>query len=463
MLLRELLSLLEKMREAFPQQRVFERVFRQALGLLCTVGRRTVARVLAATGRDQQAWSSDYRVFSRSPWESQELFVPILQETLKHCPGEGPIVMAADFTHLKKSGKHIPHATWIRDPMSPPFHVNLIMGLRFFQATVLCGFRNHQPDPLPARSIPVCFEPSPMTKKPGKKASPGEVAAYKKALREKPAAKAARANLQTLRGNFDQAGAAARPLLITLDGSFCNRVFLGEALDRTALICRCRKDAQLCFQAPREKGSRRFYAPEKFTPEAVRKDSSIEWNTADFFLGGCFRALRYKEIQRVLWQGGARRRFLRLIVIAPTGYRLHRKGRLLYRDPAYLLTDDLETPAAELIAAYLEHWQIEVNHREEKTTLGLGDAQVRNERSVPRQPALVVACYAMLNLASLNAYGPERTDDYLPQPKWARATKRPSCQDMIALLRHQLDAEPQIAAKYGVHINTLDLLTKAAA
>jgi hypothetical protein len=40
----------------------------------------------------------------------------------------------------------------------------------------------------------------------------------------------------------------------------------------------------------------------------------------------------------------------------------------------------------QLIAAYLERWQIEVNHREEKSTLGLGDAQVRNPSRYPANP-----------------------------------------------------------------------------
>jgi hypothetical protein len=45
-----------------------------------------------------------------------------------------PIVLAGDFTHLPKSGKQIPQRHCMRDPLSPPFHVNLIYGLRFFQA-----------------------------------------------------------------------------------------------------------------------------------------------------------------------------------------------------------------------------------------------------------------------------------------------------------------------------------------
>ena len=266
MLLEELLILLMKLRGTFSQERVFVRVLRQALGVLCTLGRRTVARVLAATGRDQKAWSSDYRLFSRSPWEQKALFIPVIDAVLAHCPGAGAITLAGDFTHLKKTGTHIPGVTCMRDPMSPPFHVNLIYGLRFFQVSTLCSFRDRVPCPLPARSVPVCFEASPVTKKPGKKASAEEWAAYKKASKERRASNAARQTLESLRGEFDKAGVAGRRLLATLDGGFCNKVFFGKGFDRIDLICRCRKDAALCFRAPKAEGRQRFYSAQTVPP-----------------------------------------------------------------------------------------------------------------------------------------------------------------------------------------------------
>jgi hypothetical protein len=90
-----------------------------------------------------------------------------------------PIVLAGDFTHLLKSGKKIPLRHCMRDPLSPPFHVNLVYGLRFFQVTVLCPFRTRE-QPLAARSIPVRFEASPVLVKPGKKATAEQQALYRK-------------------------------------------------------------------------------------------------------------------------------------------------------------------------------------------------------------------------------------------------------------------------------------------
>jgi hypothetical protein len=50
--------------------------------------------------------------------------------------------------------------------------------------------------------------------------------------------------------------------------------------------------------------------------------------------------------------------------------------------------------------------------------------------------------YSWLLLAGLKCYQPKRTQDYEPLPKWRRGAKRPSCQDLIALLRKQQAEKP---------------------
>jgi len=267
-----------------------------------------VARVLAATGRDQCDWTAEYRLFSRSPWQSRALSLPIIQRSLPFAgPQNEPIVLAGDFTHLVKSGKQIPQRHCMRDPLSPPFHVNLIDGLRFFQVTVLCPFRDRQ-EPLAARSIPLRFEASPVVAKPGKKATAEERTEYKGNLKKRLASVAARQVLLELREDYDQAGARGRSLLVVLDGSFCNQVFFKQALPRTELLCRCRKDAVLCLaQAsdPQLKGPQRFYDPKTFSPESVLQDQSIPCKSGWFFHGGRFHQIRYKELGPVFWRKGA--------------------------------------------------------------------------------------------------------------------------------------------------------------
>lgn len=421
----------------FAQKRSLKRAMEHALALPCVMGRRTISRTLCALGRAHQDWSADYKMFSRSRWQAGSLFDPVIDDYLVRYP-EGPVIAAFDDTKLAKSGRHIATAFWQRDPMSPPFHINLVYGLRFVQGALL--FPHHQEGDFPARGFPVVFEEAAAIKKPGKRASAEEQAAYRRARREKNLSTQTLAAVCSLRQRLDRKGAAHRTLLVTLDGSFCNRTFFKARLDGTHLLARCRKDARLCFPAPA--GLRRRYDVRTFTPEQVRQEETIPWEEASAYFGGKRRTLRYKQVQGVLWKRGAAIRQLRLIVIAPVPYKISRHARTNYREPAYLLSTDLDAPAAQLVQAYFDRWQIEVNHRDEKDLLGVGQAQVRSPQSVPRHPTFAVACYSLSLLAALRAFGPGRTSDYLDLPKWRKHATRPSFLDILTILRKEYNETP---------------------
>jgi hypothetical protein len=181
------------------------------------------------------------------------------------------------------------------------------------------------------------------------------------------------------------------------------------------------------------------------------------------FYGGKRRRGRYKEVPEVIWQGGAKRRRLRLLVIAPTPYRKRLSSRLYYRDPACLLTSVVHGSARALLQIYLDRWQIEVNHRQEKDTLGVGQAQLWNPISVPKPPAFAVAAYSALLLAGLQAFGPARGPAFAQLPKWRRKAKRPSCLDLVTLLRQEIVQRPDLLAPFGLNTNHQALTTTAAA
>ena len=104
-----------------------------------------------------------------------------------------------------------------------------------------------------------------------------------------------------------------------------------------------------------------------------------------------------------------------------------------------------------------------MNHREEKDTLGVGQAQLWNETAVPKQPVLVVAAYSALLLASLIAFGTGRGEAYALLPKWRRHAKRPSCLDLITLPRKEMAEHPEILDSYGVQPSDRGLVAAAAA
>ena len=258
MLLVEWLKLVGRWEEVFSQQRVCHRARRLALGLLVGLGLRTITRALGAVGREQKPWSSDYRVFSRSPWEERALFAPVVTEVLA-LPGTGPLVVAGDYTHLVRAGRHVKLAHWTRDPLSPPFHVNLVRAVRFFQLAFIVPCA-----PAAPRAVPVAFAESPVPHKPGKRADEAAWAAYRKEQKLSPAAVAARAEIVALRHYLDEHGVKQRSLLVALDGSFCQRRFLVEPIAGVDLLCRARKDAVLCRGHHGE--GQRFYDVLTFTP-----------------------------------------------------------------------------------------------------------------------------------------------------------------------------------------------------
>jgi hypothetical protein len=355
-LLRAFLETVHEWTDVFPQKRSFERALRQAVGGLVCLGRRTISRIIWTNGRQQLGWAPEYFLFSRCHWDPQKLFSPILRRALPWCTGNY-IGVAVDDTRLHKTGRMIQQAFFQRDPLSPPFHVNLMLGLRFLQASLLVPLHKHSA--VSTRALPIRFQEASRVKRPGRKAAAEEWKQYRIAVRQHNLSKQFVSMVDQLRQVLNGSGAALKTLLLAVDGSFCNRTVFAIALKGVEVIARARKDAVLCFRAPA--GSRRFYDLNKFTPEQVRKDESIAWKETKLFYGGKRRRVRYKLLSDLYWQGGARKRTLRLLVVAPTPYRKRKSGRLYYRQPAYLLTTDLKGHAHTLLQIYFDRWQIGVS------------------------------------------------------------------------------------------------------
>ena len=95
---------------------------------------------------------------------------------------------------------------------------------------------------------------------------------------------------------------------------------------------------------------------------------------------------------------------------------------------------------AQVVQEYLWRWDIEVNFREEKTLVGVGQAQVRLAASVEAVPALAVGAYALLQVAALETYGDLGQPQAVPLPQWRRAhpPTRATSGRLINQLRYEL-------------------------
>ncbi len=213
---------------------------------------------------------------------------------------------------------------------------------------------------------------------------------------------------------------------------------------RTTFIGRIRKDAKLHLPLPEREGASvgrpRLYGPQAPTPEQILKDDSIPVVHIHCFAAGQLREIPVKVFGPVYWRKAGVDLPLLLVVIKPLGYRLCIGSKLLYRQPAFLICTDVNLDLQVLVQSYIYRWEIECNHRDEKSLLGVAQGQVRSPQAVSRLPQLQVAGYSLLLLASLLSSGFQRTADYLPLPKWRSQAARPSLLDLLNLLRHQIFA-----------------------
>jgi hypothetical protein len=449
-LLETLDDLLQGWRPAFAEARTFVRARRLTLGLLVCLRRHLTSQAICATGRQFVDWTSDYRLYSRCVWEPRQLFDPVFDRLspLLRSP-EAPVLVAVDDTLCRKSAKKkIPGVTLARDPQSPGFRVNFCYGLRFVQLSVLIPPRT----PGPARALPVRFELAPPAEKPKKGASAEAQAAYRQEKKKRALTVVGREAMSSVRQSMDQReDLQDRQLILCGDGSYTNGNVLKHLPERTTYIGRIRKDAKLHWPLAqtggKAKGRPRRYGVVAPTPEQILHDESIPWVKVLCFVAGELREVSVKVVGPVYWRKAGVEMALQVVVIRPAGYRLRNGSKLLYRQPAFLICTDEKLELHTLVQAYVYRWEIECNHREEKSLLGVGQGQVRNPEAVRRLPQLQVASYSLLLLATLLSSGFGRTGEFLPLPKWRTQPIRASVSDILALLREQIFARVMTASR----------------
>jgi hypothetical protein len=303
--------------------------------------------------------------------------------------------------------------------------------------------------------VPIDFMHAPAPQKPRPDADEQAQALFRQAQSDMALPKVGADQLRRLRRAMDEEGQQHRALWVGVDGGYTNRTFIKHLPERTTAVGRIRADAKL-YHLPEstegKPGRNRVYGDRAPTPEELRKNTSVPWQRVEAFAAGRTHSFKIKTLAPLRWRPAGKEHDLRLIVIAPLGYRLTKNGKLLYRKPAYLICTDPNADIREILQAYIWRWDIEVNFRDEKSLLGVGQAQVRNQHSVEKVPALAVAAYAMLLTSAIQAYGPAGKPDSLPTPKWRnKETMRPSTQSLLQHLRHEVWAGALHFSSFASH------------
>lgn len=424
-------ELFAQTRPAFGQERVFRKARQLAIASVLALGKHTVSGMLITAGRESEDWSSAYRLFERERIDREALFAPAMSAVQQHIESDESVVVMMDDTLIHKRGRKVCGTAWKRDPLGPQFHTNFVWGQRYLQMSAALPELGGDGR---AVGIPLDFIHAPSAQKPNKNAPPEAWKSYEAQQNAMKLSTLAAKRLQELPDQMP-----GKRIICAVDGGYTNQTVFRNIPRDTTLIGRVRKDARL-YQAPVEngvhRGRKKYYGEPLPTPEQIRQDNTIPWRQVKAFAAGKQQLFELKAVSGIRWQGTGNHN-VQLIVIRPLAYRPKKRAKLLYRDPAYLICSDPDLSLERLLQAYLWRWEIELNFRDEKTVMGVGEAQVRTRPAVETVPALVVASYAFLLLAA--AAGSNKVSS-LPRPKWypSKPSDRCSTQQMIALFRTQL-------------------------
>lgn len=400
-------------------------------------GRHTITGLLRLQNRSQQDWTADYRFYAEDHFNEDKAFASLRCQIEEDLADDAPLVSAMDDSMLRKTGTRTSGVRYMRDPMSPPFHVNFVRGLRVLQISAAVP----QGKEGAARMVPIDFQHAALPPKPRKNAPAHIHEAYEKERSKKNINLVGWERLVFLRRQMDEAGSAHRQLIVSIDGRFTNSTVLKEIPQRTTLIGRVRKDS-VFFYPPQEQkslGRKRKYGLRCPTPEELLKNEKVPFQKVNVYYAGKRQTLEVKTLSPVYTQMDKGQKPLRLVVIKGPRYHLT-KTQTDRREPAFLICTDPTLPLEKVLQYYLWRWDIEVNFRDEKTILGVGQAQVRSEASNQNAPALAVAAYAILLLASLKTYGADGRPEQFHTPRWdkRKRSRRATTNDLRNQVRYEL-------------------------
>lgn len=391
--------------------------------------------MLCSTGQQFKDWSADYRLYSEGRFCDESIFESVTDKVCSFLKPDQALIAVMDDSLLRKRGKRTPGNKFQRDPLSPPFHTNLTLAQRVLQ--ISAAIPN---DDDSAEMIPVDFIQAPLPKKPRPKAPKADWDAYEQERLKCNINLYGAHRIQHLRDSIDK----DRKLIVAVDNRFTTSTLLEHLPENVTFIGRVRKDAHFeraCFEQTGKPGRPKKYLSKAPTPQEILKDNSIPWQEVSAFAAGEQRSFKVKSITNLRWKAAGDSKLFNLLVVAPVGYRLTKTGPLLRRDPAFFMCSDTNMSVQEVLQTYLWRWGIECNFRDEKTLLGVGQAQVRSEKSIQKAPALAVAAYAMLLLGAVSTFRSENHAPLLPKPKWQQYPQRhnrPSTAQLLNQLRTEL-------------------------
>jgi hypothetical protein len=447
-LLEALFELLEAHRPIFCQERTYLRALGLLLGELFVFARHTVTQELLALGLTDADWSAWYRLFSRPRYDPERASEVLLAQTLPHVPLDQPwpgqcqpYVAGIDTLQVPRHSQKMPGTSWLKALGTAAFRPGIHRAQRFLDLSWLtpleAGF---------SRAIPLRW----LTAFPEKAVLPAGLSACKEW-------QAGLTAINWLRQRLDAAGRGAQLLLVLADGSFEKVSDFWRTLpERVVLLGRSARNRAL-YHLPTYRGLGR---PPEYGVRALRPADWLKvrqgWQTAEIQVRGRTLSLPYR-VEGPYVRYDLPNRPVFLIVVRGMDRKVQgRRGNpglaRVKRKPAFYLVSAIQSCggwvlpfSAEFLLAWAwQRWELEVEHRELKSSFGLGDKQCWNQRSAVVSVQWTAWVYAVLLLAGYRTWG--LTGGPPTPARWWRGSQRWSFNTLWRAYRAALWKTPDFRA-----------------
>jgi hypothetical protein len=383
-------------------------------GALLAPGRRLVSTVLRAVGLGGIPNFQNYhRVLSRAVWSSLAASRILLGLLVATFAPDGPLVLGIDETIERRRGAKIAAAGIYRDPVrSSRSHFVKVNGLRWICVMLLV------PLPWAGRVWALPFLTA---------LAPSERYAQARGRRHKPITIWARQLLRQVHRWQPE-----RTLVVVADSTYAALDLLAAVRPAATVVTRLRLDAQLFAPAPprlpHQKGRPRLVGQRLPTLEQRNADPGTTWTrvTVTHWYGRQPREVEVVSQTAVWYHTG----------LPPVPIRW-----VLIRDPAAqfptqaLLCTDLSASSEQILAWFVQRWQLEVTFHAMRAHLGMETQRQWTPLAIARTTPTLLGLFSLVTLLAHPAFS--CTPRPLPQTAWY-AKALPTFADALALVRRQL-------------------------
>lgn len=424
-LLKNLIELIGKQEEIAKQKRVYERLEMLLLSELFVFGRHTVTQLLMSLGLNEEDWSAWYRLFSEERFKYGEASQGLLRESLQYVKADEVYVVAGDATQTPRSSRKMEGSGWLRNMRTPPFMVGIHAAQRWFNGSWLIPAENGY-----SRAVPLRWMPAFTEKSEAKTVEP---------LKEWQASVQF---LEWLKAQFEQHERPEQPILFVGDGHYDNLKLWQQLPDGVTMLARSAKNRVLYQLPDATMHGNRKYAERAPSPQQIWQTNK-RWQHINIEVRGRTRHLDVC-VRGVFVRKGAPDTPLFLIVVRGKK-RKNKYGRYYRRQALPFLVnaiqDDngtwiLPLPLETLLFWAWQRWEVEVCHRELKTTFGLGHKQCFNPHAAILSVQWSAWVYALLLLAGYKTFGLARAPDV--PTRWWRGSGRWSFATLLRSFRAAL-------------------------